>query len=148
MDECNCKCCRIWREKAAGLELAAGYKLNKQLRARVELLEGLLRDAHTDVMDCPELHSKSLLDRIDAALGEVGMKPKQKETEMGMVSITMKGSFPYKEKTFSAMKHGHAAAVSEAIAWLSKDILPKAIRQDHDLHERGEKPAERFGHGE
>jgi hypothetical protein len=64
---------------------------------------------------------------------------------MGMISIGVTGSFKPKQKAFSAMKHGHAAAVAEAIRWLSGEVLPEAIRQDHDLHTKGELPTNNFG---
>lgn len=64
---------------------------------------------------------------------------------MGMIKIEMVGSFPYRTKTFSAMQHGHADAIAKAITWLSKEALPRAIRQDHELHEHGEKPEGPFG---
>ena len=65
---------------------------------------------------------------------------------MGMIRVEITGSFkPCRVKTVSAQKNGHAAAVAEIIAWLSSDVLPKAIRQDHDLHEEGFKPDGPFG---
>jgi hypothetical protein len=38
------------------------------------------------------------------------------------------------------MDHGHAQAVAEAIRWLSEEVLPEAIGQDHKLHEEGARP--------
>jgi len=42
------------------------------------------------------------------------------------------------------MTHGHAHAVTEAIAFLVNKVLPKAIALDHKLHEEGEKPSKGF----
>lgn len=65
---------------------------------------------------------------------------------MGVIRIDVEGSFkPRVGKMFSAMKHGHAAAVSEAIAWLSGEVLPAAIAQDHELHAEQQFPEARFG---
>lgn len=65
---------------------------------------------------------------------------------MGMIRIQVVGSFrPLQDKSFSAMHGGHAEAVAEAIEWLSREILPKAIEQDHQLHEEGAKPEKGFG---
>jgi hypothetical protein len=64
---------------------------------------------------------------------------------MGVINIVMCGSFPEKKKSFSALSHGHAAAIAEAISWLSGECLPDAIKQDHDLHNDGAKPANGFG---
>lgn len=64
---------------------------------------------------------------------------------MGMIKIQTLGSFPYAEKHCGAMKNGHAAAVAEAIEWLSGEVLPQAIKQDHELHDRGLSPEQGFG---
>jgi len=64
---------------------------------------------------------------------------------MGMIVVKTFGSFPTREKTFSAEDHGHARAVADAIKYLSEIVLPSAIRQDHDLHEDGAKPNRNFG---
>jgi len=50
-----------------------------------------------------------------------------------MIKIELMGSFPSQRGSFSAMKHGHAAAVADAIQWLSAEVLPRAIAQDHEL---------------
>lgn len=60
---------------------------------------------------------------------------------MGQLQIRTWGSFPARDKTFGAMQHGHAHAVAEAIRFLSEEVLPAAIAQDHRLHEQGSKPA-------
>lgn len=60
---------------------------------------------------------------------------------MGQLNIKTWGSFPQRDKTFSAMTRGHAHAVSEAIRFLSEEVLPEAIERDHRLHDSGEKPA-------
>lgn len=65
---------------------------------------------------------------------------------MGEININLNGSFGMHRKHFSAMRNGHAAAVAKAIQYLSEDVLPKAIRSDHDLHEDGAKPEGAFGH--
>ena len=64
---------------------------------------------------------------------------------MGMIAIEVGGSFRAKRKFFSAIKHGHADAVAQAIEWLSSELLPEAITQDHNLHQQGEEPDEGFG---
>jgi hypothetical protein len=63
---------------------------------------------------------------------------------MGFVNIETGGSFPTRRKAFGAIDHGHAHAVAEAIAWLSTEVLPAAVEQDHRLHERGAKPRHGF----
>jgi hypothetical protein len=64
---------------------------------------------------------------------------------MGFIDITIGGSFPTKGKrTFTAMTHGHAHAVREAIAYLAGDVLRKAINQDHLLHGEGDAPHDGF----
>lgn len=70
------------------------------------------------------------------------------ECVMGMISIETAGSFPRHTKRFSAMQHGHARAVADAIRWLSEEVLPAAIRQDHDLHAEGHAPERPFGRDE
>ena len=65
---------------------------------------------------------------------------------MGMVRIELVGSFsPQQSKAFSAMSYGHAAAIAEAIAWLSDECLPWAIKQDHELQAKGIEPEHGFG---
>lgn len=65
---------------------------------------------------------------------------------MGMIRIELLGSFqPSARGSFSAMKHGHAAAVADAIQWLSAEVLPQAIAKDHQLHTEGASPQEGFG---
>jgi len=60
---------------------------------------------------------------------------------MGEVRIVLTGSFAGRPaKRFGAMQHGHAHAIAQAIAWLSSEVLPKAIAQDHALHEEGHHP--------
>lgn len=64
---------------------------------------------------------------------------------MGQIDVTIAGSFgPRKSKSFSAMKKGHAHAVAEVIAWLSTEVLPDAIANDHDCHTEGAKPSDGF----
>jgi len=63
---------------------------------------------------------------------------------MGMIAISTHGSFPPHAKAFMAMEHGHAHAVAEAIAWLSREVLPAAIEQDHRLHDEGARPRQGF----
>ncbi len=64
---------------------------------------------------------------------------------MGLINIKTLGSFPQRDKSFSALEHGHARAVANAIKWLSEEVLPEAIKQDHVLHEDGAKPEHGFG---
>lgn len=59
---------------------------------------------------------------------------------MGVLNISTSGSFPNRTKQFGAITHGHAHAVAEAIKWLSEEVLPAAIEQDHKLHDEGAKP--------
>ena len=69
-----------------------------------------------------------------------------KERNMGQITITIAGSFKTKgTKAFSAMRHGHAQATADAIRYLSEEILPVAIANDHECHEEGIKPDEGFG---
>lgn len=65
---------------------------------------------------------------------------------MGMIFIQVTGSFRKRaSKNFSAQEHGHADAVAQAIEFLSKEILPSAINQDHDLQTEGSRPNGTFG---
>ncbi len=65
---------------------------------------------------------------------------------MGVINITVQGSFKrLSTRQFSAMHGGHAQAVAEAIEFLSGELLPKAIEQDHQLHDEGESPEIGFG---
>ena len=64
---------------------------------------------------------------------------------MGVIQVALHGSFGAREKMFFADSHGHAAAVAEAIAWLSSDLLPETIVQDHKLQAEGDFPKDRFG---
>lgn len=67
---------------------------------------------------------------------------------MGMIKIKVEGSFRRRSEVFSAMEHGHARAVADAIKWLAEEVLPEAIKQDHVLHEDGAKPERGFGRDE
>ena len=64
---------------------------------------------------------------------------------MGVINISASGSFPSSNKRFSAIEHGHARAVADAIKYLSNEMLPAAIRQDHDLQAQGDRPSKNFG---
>ena len=64
---------------------------------------------------------------------------------MGMILVRTGGSFPTREQKFSALEHGHARAVADAIKHLSDEVLPAAIREDHNLHEEGSYPLSKFG---
>lgn len=65
---------------------------------------------------------------------------------MGMIRIQVLGSFnPNTEKKFSAMSKGHAQAVADAIKYLSEEVLPNAISNDHECHRDGEFPTDGFG---
>lgn len=59
---------------------------------------------------------------------------------MGLIRIESAGSFGSSRREFSAISGGHADAVAQAIEYLSKEILPAAIRLDHKLAEQGSKP--------
>lgn len=63
---------------------------------------------------------------------------------MGVLTITTDGSFPHRHKTFGAIDRGHAHAVAQAIRYLSEEVLPDAIAQDHRLHDEGARPREGF----
>jgi len=65
---------------------------------------------------------------------------------VGRITVQVQGSFGSpEERTFSAMTEGHAAAVADAIQYLSSDLLPRAIKRDHALHGDGHFPDEGFG---
>lgn len=64
---------------------------------------------------------------------------------MGMIAINLAGSFGNRNKQFTAMTGGHAQAVAEAIQYLSEEVLPKAIRNDHECHRDGIEPIQGFG---
>ena len=65
---------------------------------------------------------------------------------MGQITIHIEGSFePNRRVTISALDTGHADCVTKAIQYLAEMVLPRAIRQDHELHEAGHKPREGFG---
>lgn len=65
---------------------------------------------------------------------------------MGMVTVILEGSFgPARRHSFSAMKGGHAHAVSEAIKYLVEEEMPKAIINDHKCHKDGIEPSDGFG---
>ena len=59
---------------------------------------------------------------------------------MGMISIELGGSFPHGSKRISALRHGHAQAVAEAIRYLVTVVLPVAIERDHELQSEGHVP--------
>lgn len=63
---------------------------------------------------------------------------------MGMIAIVVGGSFVASAREFSAIDHGHAHAVAQAMEWLSRDVLPAAIQLDHEIHADGEKPVKGF----
>lgn len=71
---------------------------------------------------------------------------------MGFVRIVLGGSFDQYDdlkvggtSSFPASDLGHAQAVADAIAWLSTQVLPKAIVMDHRLQTEGFKPTSGFG---
>ena len=59
---------------------------------------------------------------------------------MGQITIIMNGSFGHRQMDFSAMEKGHAAAVGEAIQYLSRAELFRAIELDHKCHSEGIQP--------
>ena len=67
---------------------------------------------------------------------------------MGIISITITGSFPVTgSQSFSAEEGGHANATQRAIAYLN-DQLRESIQVDHELHNKGEFPPKAlFGEG-
>ncbi len=66
---------------------------------------------------------------------------------MGQIVIQTLGSFGVALKTFSAEDGGHAHALSRAIAYISGELMPKAIVKDHALHDTGDRPPRGdFGH--
>jgi hypothetical protein len=66
---------------------------------------------------------------------------------MGMVTITINGSFPRTSTLrFSAEQGGHAQCLQKAIKHLV-DQLPAAIKADHALDRAGSKPEVDFGDG-
>jgi hypothetical protein len=67
---------------------------------------------------------------------------------MGMVRIEFTGSFGKRAWHTTAMEFGHAQAIADAIEWLAKKELPKAIEQDHRLHDEGARPERSFGREE
>ncbi len=63
---------------------------------------------------------------------------------MGMITVTLQGSFGFSTKQFSAMTGGHAQAIADAIRHLAEVEMPKAIRNDHECHRDGVEPSEGF----
>lgn len=63
---------------------------------------------------------------------------------MGMLTITTNGSFGNTHKVFKSQTNGHAHAIAEAIEYLSSELLPEAIAQDHELHASGGQPEDGF----
>ncbi len=63
-----------------------------------------------------------------------------------MISVKIEGSFGnLGTAEFSALEGGHAYALTRAISHLMLQMGP-AIRKDHELHDRGDKPpASPFG---
>ena len=58
---------------------------------------------------------------------------------MGMVEVKLSGSFGNGGVSFIAEQGGHAMAISRAISFLNGQ-LPDAIRLDHALHDKNERP--------
>lgn len=68
---------------------------------------------------------------------------------MGVINITVQGSFRKPTtRSFSAMYGGHAKAVADAMEFLSGELLPDAIKQDHELHDKEAYPEKGFGFSE
>lgn len=67
---------------------------------------------------------------------------------MGILTVTSSGSFPVRRKEFKAQGNGHAHAVAQAIEYLSSEVLPAAIEQDHRLHDEGARPDNGFSRPE
>ena len=67
-------------------------------------------------------------------------------TYLGQIRVTIAGSFNSTgNHTFEAIYTGHADCVAQAIEFLSSEVLPRAIKQDHQLHTEGHSPQEGFG---
>ena len=65
---------------------------------------------------------------------------------MGTITVTLAGSFGTQgQRQFSAMEHGHAAAVADMIAFLALEVLPNEIKHDHELAKLGKCPTKGFG---
>lgn len=65
---------------------------------------------------------------------------------MGLIRVEVAGSFrPRGNRIFKAQSHGHAQAVAAAIEWLSAEVLPAAIAQDHELQAEGVAPEKGYG---
>ena len=64
---------------------------------------------------------------------------------MGMIRVYAAGSFGVYDYKFSAMEHGHVAAVEEAIELLTKTMLPRALEKDTRLAGQGHRPDHGFG---
>ncbi len=62
---------------------------------------------------------------------------------VGMIHVTLQGSFGTTAKVFLAHDKGHAAAIGEAIKLLSTK-LPKAVKLDHEMHARQDFPKDGF----
>lgn len=61
---------------------------------------------------------------------------------MGYIKVEVGGSFsPHRAESFGAQNYGHADAVARAIEFLSSEVLPAAIAQDHALHSEGHEPS-------
>lgn len=63
---------------------------------------------------------------------------------MGQITVITTGSFESSTRTFSAAKNGHASAAAKAISYLSDEVLPKAIANDHQCHADGAYPTNGF----
>ena len=63
---------------------------------------------------------------------------------MGQIVIKTSGSFPSANESFTALYYGHADAVTQAIEYLGKKVLPEAIALDHKLQEEGLAPMRGF----
>lgn len=69
---------------------------------------------------------------------------------MGYIAVQCGGSFVDKfgieggTKMFTAMEHGHADAVAQAIEYLSGVVLPRATALDHELQAEGKSPNQGF----
>lgn len=64
---------------------------------------------------------------------------------MGMITVTLNGSFGFSTKQFTAVTGGHAQAIGDAIKHLVEVELPRAIKNDHECHRDGIEPNEGFG---
>lgn len=55
---------------------------------------------------------------------------------MGMIDVTIRGSFGHELKQFGPADHGHVDTVAQLLEWIVKELLPRAHVLDHTLHDQ------------